>query len=60
MKILIYFVLLFLLIISCEKKSTDINNTLDQISLSIEKHSYSELDSINLYLKNESNHDIII
>jgi hypothetical protein len=55
-----FVILLFLLINSCQKQSTGIDDSLDQISFSTDTFSYTELDTINLFLENESDYNIII
>lgn len=60
MKIFISLVLYILLSTGCQKESSDINNSLDQISFSTDKFLYSEKDSIDLYLNNKSDINIEI
>jgi len=60
MKAFLFFALLFLKVISCKKDATGINGSVNQIRFSTDKHSYSELDTINLCLKNSSSFDIVV
>ncbi len=52
-------ILIFLLILSCRRDLTGVENSIDQISLSTDKFSYTVSDSINIYLENRSGFDII-
>jgi hypothetical protein len=48
MEIFISFTFLFLLIFSCNKEIVSVDNSIKPIRLSIDKLSYTELDSIYL------------
>lgn len=60
MKIFILFTFLFLLIFGSKNEIVSVDNSIKPIRLSIDKLSYTELDSIYLSLENKSVLDIII
>ena len=60
MKTFFAYALLLLLIICCQKESTDINDSRDQINFLTDKPIYTVSDSINLNLENKSTVNITI
>ena len=60
MKTFISLILLTLLFLSCEKETTAINGSVNQISFSTDKFSYTSLDTIYLSLDNKKDLGIII
>ena len=59
MKILISSLILALIIFGCEKEPSNMDLS-EQIKLSTDKSSYSKTDSIQLFLENNSDSDIMI
>lgn len=60
MKTLSYYILLLVLIFSCQNQSAEKNRSLDPINFSTGRQSYTKSDTIHLTLRNDSNDYITI